>query len=180
MRASESLATTRTRRGDAFPGARVPRAAITHGSIMRALSAFLCSAALACGNSQPPAEPTHDAPQPRQVSTNVEFTLRRGERASVDGGALLITFLSVANDSRCPSDAVCVWQGDAAMVVRIEGGHSEAPTVVDTLHTELEPRAVKYIGFTVAVKGLLPYPKSSEDPGSRDYRLSLLVTRGGG
>jgi hypothetical protein len=148
---------------------------------MRALlSGFLVTAALACGNAKPPAEPTDGEPQPKVVAAGAEFTLRRGERASVDDGMLLITFLAVASDSRCPADVVCVWEGDAAMLFRIESVRVEAPALVDTLHTALQPRSASYLGFSIAVKDLRPDPYSNDDPGARDYRASLLVTNTGG
>jgi hypothetical protein len=150
------------------------------GSMRSLLRVVVVLIALACGNSKPPAEPSDDEPQPKVVSTDTEFTLRRGERAAVEQGALLITFLAVLSDSRCPADVVCVWQGDAAMLLRIESLRSDAPTRLDTLHTELQPRQTSYLGYTIRANELRPYPYSSDDPGSRDYRVSLTVTKGGG
>ncbi len=141
------------------------------------LSALLAFFVLACANSKPPAEPSDDEPQPKVVPTNVEFTLRRGETASIGGGALHVTFLAVGNDSRCPADVVCVWQGDAELHFRLASEESEAAAIVDTLHTELQPRAASYLGYTVTVNGLQPYPYSSDEPGSRDYRVAATVTR---
>lgn len=142
------------------------------------LSAASLVLMLACGSSKPPAEPNDDEPQPKVVATDTEFTLRRGERADVGQGMLLITFLSVVSDSRCPADVVCVWQGDGAVLLRVESLRTEAPSVLlDTLHTELQPRAADYLGYTIILNGLLPYPYSSDEPGSRDYRVSLTVTR---
>jgi hypothetical protein len=144
------------------------------------LSALLIASAVACGNSRPPAEPADDEPQPKRVSTDVEFTLARGEQASIGDGLVLVTFLAVVSDSRCPADVVCVWQGDAAMTFRIESPLSEAPFAgLDTLHTEIEPRAVTRYGYTVEVTGLQPYPYSSDDPGARNYRVMLVVSRAG-
>ena len=137
----------------------------------------LVAAAMACGNASPTAD--HTNPQPKVVAVDSEFTLRRAERASVDGGRLLLTFLSVPSDSRCPSDVVCVWQGDAAMLFRLESDDSESPTIVDTLHTELQPRTLTHLGYTVTVKALEPYPHSKQDPGSRDYRATLIITKAG-
>ncbi|HUF30668.1 MAG TPA: hypothetical protein VMM77_08360 [Gemmatimonadaceae bacterium] len=143
------------------------------------LSALLASAALACANSKQPAEPNEGEPQPKVVPTNAEFTLRRGESASVGGGMLIVTFLAVENDSRCPVDVVCVWGGDAELHFRLASEKSEAAAIVDTLHTGVEPRAATYLGYTVTVNGLQPYPHSSDEPGSRDYRVALVVTTEG-
>lgn len=137
----------------------------------------LLVAVLACGSSDPLAD--HVDPQPKVVAVDSEFTLRRGERAMVDGGKLIVTFLSVPSDSRCPTDVVCVWQGDAAMLFRLDGENDESPTTVDTLHTELQPRALTHLGFTVRVTKLEPYPHSRQDPGSRDYRATLIITKAG-
>lgn len=141
------------------------------------LSALLASFVLACANSKPPAEPNDDEPQTKVVPTNVEFTLRRGESASAGGGMLLVTFLAVGNDSRCPADVVCVWEGDAELRFRLASERSDAAALIDTLHTTLQPRAVSYLGYTVTVKGLQPYPYSSDAPGSLDYRVALVITR---
>lgn len=143
----------------------------------RLLSALLGSLVLACANSKPPAEPNDDEPQPKVVPTNVEFTLRLGETASAGGGMLLVTFLSVGNDSRCPADVVCVWQGDAEVHFRLASEESEAAAIIDTLHTEIQPRATSYLGYTITMKGLQPYPYSSDEPGSRDYRVALMISR---
>ena len=141
------------------------------------LSVLLASITLACANSKPPAEPNDDEPQPKVVPTNVEFTLRRGETASAGGGMLLVTFLSVGDDSRCPADVVCVWAGDAALHFRLASEQSDVAAITDTLHTTLQPQAVSYLGYTVTVKGLQPRPYSTDEPGSRDYRVALMITR---
>jgi hypothetical protein len=147
---------------------------------MRALlAAVVLATGIGCGGSKPPAEPNDDEPQPKRVTANAEVTLRRGEMASVDDGALLITFLAVASDSRCPADVVCVWQGDADMTFRIENPRAEAPFAgIDTLRLERPPRGVSRFGYRVDVQKLQPYPYSSEEPGARDYRVTLLVQRG--
>ena len=132
---------------------------------------------LACANSKQPAEPNDDEPQPKVVPTNVEFKLRRGETASAGRGMLLVTFLAVGDDSRCPADVVCVWAGDAEMHFRLASEKSEAAAMIDTLHTTLQPQAVSYLGYTVTVKGPQPYPYSSDAPGSRDYGVALMITR---
>ena len=143
------------------------------------LSALLLATAIGCGNSRPPAEPNDDEPQPKRVSVGQEFTLRRGERAAVGDGVLLVTFLAVASDSRCAADVVCVWQGDAELTFRIESPLSEAPFMgIDTLHTGIEPRSATRFGYTVKLERVQPYPYSNDEPGARDYRATLIVSGG--
>ena len=43
----------------------------------------------------------------------VELTLRAGQEAQAGTSVLRVLFLRVVDDSRCPIDAICVWQGNA-------------------------------------------------------------------
>lgn len=144
----------------------------------RTLIAFLLASAVACAGSAPTSD-SLESLQGKQVETNTAFTLQRGESASVDGGKLVITFVEVAADSRCPADVVCVWQGDAAMVFQLSSRVLRIAAHIDTLHTGVDPRTGAYLGYTIAVTELQPYPYSSDDPAQRAYRATLEVTRQG-
>lgn len=96
-------------------------------------------AALACA-----APPVTDAPdlsrEPPAVGVGLgtPFSLRMGETADVDG-RLRVTALAVTGDSRCPANAVCVWAGEAAVAIRLNGQGLRTRT--DTLHTTPDRRA---------------------------------------
>ncbi len=87
------------------------------------------------------------------------FALRVGQEARVDVQALRIAFLAVDNDSRCPSDVVCVWEGNAA--VRIGTGYATGPTVARVLNTSLEPRSLTLGVYRLTLARLDPYPVST-------------------
>ena len=46
-----------------------------------------------------------------QVKLGEPFELRIGEKASVAGGEVTLTFLAVPQDSRCPKGEQCIWRG---------------------------------------------------------------------
>lgn len=142
------------------------------------LFASILATAVGCAGSAPTSD-SLESLQAKQVDTNAAFTLERGESASLDGGALVITFVEVAADSRCPADVVCVWQGDAAMVFQLSSRVLRIAARLDTLHTGVDPRTGSYAGYSIAVTELAPYPHSSDDPAARDYRATLTVTRQG-
>jgi hypothetical protein len=50
--------------------------------------------------------------QPSPLQLGEPFELRLGERAAIAGDVSLV-FVNVASDSRCPSDATCVSDGEA-------------------------------------------------------------------
>jgi hypothetical protein len=133
---------------------------------MRLLPAVLCLlAATACDN---PVGPT--------VSLNQEFTLRRGETATIQGAAgTRIQFVAVTGDSRCPADVVCIQGGDAIVQVRVvdSAGSSDYE-----LHTGDSRRAfATHRDLRIELKNLQPYPFSSRTIDPSDYRATLIVQR---
>ncbi len=114
-------------------------------------------------------------PTAPSVPLNEQFTLAPGASASVDDGALVVQFLRVSGDSRCPGDAICIQGGDAIVHVR-----AVSTTIGEyELHTGDTARAsVTHAGFRIALTGLQPYPFSSLPPiQPGDYRAALVVSR---
>ena len=61
------------------------------------------------------------------TSLPVIVELRVGESVRLPQYGYTVTFEKVAEDSRCPMDAICDWQGDAAEYVAtlvLSGGSS--------------------------------------------------------
>jgi hypothetical protein len=126
-----------------------------------ALSSLSVAAAFsACARSTEPRPET----QPASTDVSVPFagdTLRiaLGAQASADGGRIVITFLDRVNDSRCPANVVCVWQGNAEVRLRVRVGSN---TIVTPLHTTLDPARVAVGGYSLHLAGLTPYPGSGD------------------
>lgn len=126
--------------------------------------------ALACAS---PVDPTLDADFAAQSGEPVE--LRVGQAVTLDGGAVTIRFLSVVDDSRCPTSVVCVWQGDGAVELRLRWSDS---TRVDTLHTTLAPNSVTAAGVRITLAGLAPYPEVPGTTPQGEYLLTLATGAG--
>jgi hypothetical protein len=107
------------------------------------------------------------------VPLDASVTLKPGERVSLEGTSLRVTFVRVDGDSRCPADAVCIQGGDAIVRVAVRDDGRDRDV---ELHTgNLQP--VRSGDYTFTLEQLQPYPFSSKaiDPG--DYRATLRVTR---
>ena len=106
------------------------------------------------------------------VAIGSEFQLRPSESVSVENTDAELRFDVVTSDSRCPADAICVWQGDATAVfsVQLGGGSSSL-----TLHTTGEGRQASASGFTLTLVRLDPYPYASRPISPSDYRALLRV-----
>jgi hypothetical protein len=143
---------------------------------MRHLStALLISAALA-GCSSTTSTGTEAKAQTSQTVTQEQigraFEMKIGETVGV--GELRLTFRSVEADSRCPTDVVCVWAGDAEIALKIEQGSQAA---VAALHTALEPKKTEWNGYTIALVGVSPLRNSTKPTDPAEYRAQLVVTR---
>jgi hypothetical protein len=64
-----------------------------------------------------PTPPPGGPPIPtREVRDNEDFTISYGETVILSAIDLIITVSNI-NDSRCPLDVVCVWEGEAAVTI---------------------------------------------------------------
>ena len=54
-----------------------------------------------------------DSDDPTGPGLDDEFTIRYGHSVTLARENLAITFKSVLEDSRCPTGAECVWEGNA-------------------------------------------------------------------
>jgi hypothetical protein len=88
-------------------------------------------------------------------------------------GSLRLTFLEVSGDSRCPIDAVCIWEGNAAVEVAV--GLGRGVSVRQTLHTSGPQTSVYHGGYRVTLLQLLPAPRASTPTPPDAYRASFRI-----
>lgn len=74
-------------------------------------------------------------------------------------GGLKIRFVDMIEDSRCPSDAQCIWAGNAKIKVQISRVGEKAETF--ELNTGAEPQSVVVAGYEIKLIGLTPEPASN-------------------
>lgn len=101
------------------------------------------------------------------------IVLAPGQVARVE--VLRLSFLEVTDDSRCPIDAVCIWQGNAAVHIALGFGMGpSSPFVLNT--AEVTPSAVLG-GFQVTLLALEPVPRAAVRITPQAYRASFRVAR---
>ena len=101
------------------------------------------------------------------------ITIRAGRTILV--GDVRIRFEAVESDSRCATDVVCVWAGDAAANFVVDKTTAESPAVPLKLHTYLEPRNGVAHGVRIELLLLQPYPRSTTAIRPEDYVASIRV-----
>ncbi|UCC17889.1 MAG: hypothetical protein JSU58_04875 [Dehalococcoidales bacterium] len=106
-----------------------------------------------------------------------EFTLSIGETASIHGEDLRIQFLEISEDSRCPRNVTCVWEGRAIAIIEVFiGDTSQKIELIEQGLTDIgTKRQFEEYEFVFRI---LPYPEKAEVQISPDeYRLILTVTK---
>jgi hypothetical protein len=107
---------------------------------------------------------------PLEVSPGQTVQLSVGETAAVTPGSVRVQFANV-NDSRCPSDVVCIQAGDAMIILTFNGAGAER---TDTLYLNRQPRSVNYGGYRFDAVDVLPVPLSTGQQPSK--KLTLRVS----
>jgi hypothetical protein len=87
-----------------------------------------------------------------------------------------IYFDSVINDSRCPNGAVCCWEGNAVVRLKIER-YNEVPILFD-LNTNGDYQTDTLIsGYRLFLIGLNPYPEIFHKIKQEDYQVEIMITK---
>jgi len=131
---------------------------------MRHLTRVSILFALACS-------PAPAGPNTQWDGTDV-IALRYGESIVVPGTVLEVGFQALLADSRCPSDVVCVWEGEGRVELGVTLG--DGPTMPVELNTG-GPRSTTHGGYTITLVELDPYPVSTRPRVPEDYVLRVLV-----
>jgi hypothetical protein len=106
---------------------------------------------------------------------NQAFVVQRGTPAAIESEALELNLESVA-DSRCPANARCVWEGDAAVTLSIVTKGEKPERVL--VHTSGRfAQDARYRGYTVRLVALAPEPPGDGRVDQSAYRATVLVTR---
>jgi hypothetical protein len=137
--------------------------------MLRVITPLLFLAACASGGGSAPTAPT--------PGLDEEFTLAPGQSAAVNGTNLRLTFDRVSEDSRCPTDVTCVWEGDAVVVLRVKAEAEETTREVHTQGGEPRSRKAPAGDFVVTLVRLDPVPRSTAAIEASAYRATLRVGR---
>jgi hypothetical protein len=94
---------------------------------------------------------------------------------------VVVAFRRVVEDSRCPADVVCVWEGRAQIrleVVRPAGeSYTSLLTIPGLVETPYRGGTVEIDGYAFRLLQLDPYPKFSERDRPRPYEALLGIER---
>lgn len=148
---------------------------------MLRLPLFVALAAAGCATPRPdvPAA-SPSAPPALETGAPAEAPVRitLGEAVQIDGTA--VRFDAIEEDSRCPENTTCVWEGrarvrlavasESAVLTLPHGGAAQAD----------EPAEATLAGLTVEVTALRPFPGSAEAQAGAPAEVEVIARRADG
>jgi hypothetical protein len=110
----------------------------------------------------------------------IDLDLQHGATADLENGALQFTFVGIQEDSRCPKDVLCVWQGQAvtSMHVAIDGVDQGDITLTLIALAPTGGSPVVTVGsYAFRLDYLSPYPSASQPTPPEQYLAAVHVQR---
>ena len=107
---------------------------------------------------------------PAEAQFGEEIQINAGDSVTLDNGKLTITFKSLVSDSRCPQEVVCVWGGNAEVIL-------EVSTHKIALNTALDPREEVVGDYNIQLRDVIPYPKVEEEYAPEAYSIKIVVSK---
>lgn len=105
-----------------------------------------------------------------------EISLHIGQSVVITGEDLEIRFVEVSEDSRCPKDVICVWEGRVVAVIEITSGNSPQQLKLIQPGLTEEPAAETHQEYQLTFK-VEPYPEAATELAADGYTLVLIVDR---
>jgi hypothetical protein len=114
-----------------------------------------------------PLMPTKQLIEPK---LDKEIQIKFGESVAMERGILTIKFKSLVGDSRCPQGVVCVWAGNAEVILEVSKNEI-------ALNTLLDPKEKVVGDYNIQLQDVIPYPKAGEELKPEDYSVRIVVSK---
>ena len=111
-----------------------------------------------------------------EYSLEEEFILYINESVVIAGEDLRMKFVEISEDSRCPKDVTCIWEGRVTAVIEISTDGSSEQLELSQPGLTDAPARETYEGYELTYE-VEPYPEKAEvEIAADEYRLLLIVS----
>lgn len=108
-----------------------------------------------------------------------QFQLRPNQTAS-ESNNIDVKFLNVTDDSRCPSDVTCIWQGKTTVTVNVVKSGQNVGNFSLTSGLGDKNATVQILdGYFLQITKIEPYPKSGSTISLSDYVATFELSKYG-
>ena len=110
------------------------------------------------------------------IGLGQDFSLRIGNSINIKGEQFKIRFVEVTGDSRCPTGAVCVWEGRVNCLMEITYRESLHRVVLTEPGLTSWPRENIFKEYKI-VYHVEPYPQVGTKIATEEYLLALRISK---
>ncbi|MEH2082096.1 MAG: hypothetical protein V7K89_19615 [Nostoc sp.] len=112
------------------------------------------------------------------TTLDTSFYLKYGKTAYLPTENIEIKFSKVIQDSRCPTNVTCIWQGQVIIGLDIIKNGKQVSTLTLTLIPGRDPLPVQFLDkYSVKLIQVSPYPISGKTIAPQDYIIKIVVSR---
>ena len=108
---------------------------------------------------------------PAAAAAGQEYVVGFGETIRIEG--LSLEFTTLAEESRCPASATCVWEGNARVLITDTRGRATA--VLELNSNPRFPVRATFEGYVIELRSVDPYPATFPLPPAQDFTVTLFV-----
>lgn len=112
-----------------------------------------------------------------QAQTNQKVTVQVSQQKTLSKSKITIKFVSLADDSRCPTDVQCIQAGNAKIQIQVKKVGSGTKNF--DLNTNDNPQVVSFAGYTIKLIDLNPKPASNIRINRFGYRATFTIGKAG-
>ena len=105
------------------------------------------------------------------------LALNKLESFDIDGETLTCSLDSVLQDSRCPINANCVWQGMAVARFNVSHDNTQSAITLGTIKFGPYDTNSTVAGFKIELVGVSPYPELGKPANYNDYVAKVKITK---
>jgi hypothetical protein len=111
-----------------------------------------------------------------EVNLDQEFSLSLGQSIMIAGEGLVIKFIEVISDGRCPRGAICIWPGEANCLTEITTRLESIYLKVLTQPGPSKTSKTSFANYEITFD-LRPYPEVGKAVDKKDYHLRLVISK---
>ena len=106
-----------------------------------------------------------------QLDVKKSFTVQMNQSVFFDDYE--ITFSEILEDSRCPADALCVWEGRVSIGIDVKNKEG----IQNLILTTGEKTTTYFDSYEIHLTNVLPYPFSSKIITPEEYSATILISK---
>jgi hypothetical protein len=106
-----------------------------------------------------------------QLDTNRSFTVQMDQSILFDGYE--IVFSEILEDSRCPADALCVWEGRVSIGIDVKNKEG----IQNIILTSADKTTAYFDSYEINLVNVLPYPFSSKTITPEEYYVTVSISK---